>query len=183
MKRFPLWLFGSCLLLLSIVGCDDTLTYADQLALEKAAIKEFMKDSSFTVTTTYPDTVPFPKGVFYRNEDGLYIHVLDSGSSVPSYIPKNTPYQIRYMELNLNDKTVKQNMYGATYNPSEIFYNNIQTSLSYGDCKAWHQALKYVGDGGHVYLIVPTSLGMSVYNSTTSILTPCFYELRYTLWQ
>lgn len=180
MKRFPLWLLGPCLLVLSFMACDNTETYADQLAIEKATIKEFMKDSGYTVTSVYPDTIPFPEGVFFKNEEGLYIHVIDTGSSVPLSIPRNTLYLIRFMELNLMEKTVIHNMYGATNNPKEIFYNNIQITVSHGDCKAWHQALRYVGDGGHVYLIVPTSLGMPVYSSTTRSLTPCFYELRYT---
>lgn len=183
MKRFPLWLLGFCLLVVSLVACDKTETYADQLALEKSTIKAFMNDSGYTVTTVYPDTIPFPDGVFYKNEEGLYIHVIDTGYSVQKYIPKNTPYEVRYLEINLSTRAVLQNMYGATNDAFEIFYNYIQSTVSYGDCKAWHQALSYVGDHGHVYLIVPTSLGMSVYSSTTKSLTPCFYELRYKLSQ
>lgn len=181
MKRFPLWLLGFCLLVVSLVSCDKAETYADQLALEKSTIKAFMNDSGYTVTTVYPDTIPFPDGVFYKNNEGLYIHVIDTGSSVQKNIPKNTSYQVRYLEINLSTKDVVQNIDGSSGDAFEIFYNNIQSTISYGDCKAWHQALSYVGDGGHVYLIVPTSLGMSVYSSTTQSLTPCFYEMRYTL--
>ncbi len=183
MKCFPLWLLGSCLLVVSLVSCDKAETYADQLALEKSTIKAFMNDSGYTVTTVYPDTVPFPDGVFYKNEEGLYIHVIDTGSSIQKNIPRNTPYEIRYREINLSTKAVAQNTYGASSDAFEIYYNNIQTTITYGDCKAWHQALSYVGDGGHVYLIVPTALGMSIYSSTTRSLTPCFYEVRYTLSQ
>lgn len=182
MKRFPLWLLSFCLLVVSLVACDKTETYADQLALEKSTIKAFMNDSGYTVTTVYPDTIPFPDGVFYKNEEGLYVHVIDTGIGVIKNIPGNTPYEVRYYELNLSTKTVSHNMYGVSSDAVEIFYNNIQSTVSFGDCKAWHQALSYVGDGGHVYLIVPTSLGMSVYSSSTKSLTPCFYELRYTLW-
>jgi len=183
MKRFPLWLLGSCLIVLSFTACDNSETYAEQLAMEKASIKKIMKDSDYRVTSTYPDTIPFPKGLFYKTAEGLYIHVIDTGTSVRSNIPKNTPYEIRFREININTGVVSQNMYDATGNAYEIFYNNIQTSLSYGDCKAWHQPLKYVGDGGHVYIIVPTALGMPEYSSTTTTLIPCFYELRYTYWQ
>jgi Domain of unknown function (DUF4827) len=182
MKRFPL-LLGLCLLIVSLMACDKTETYADQLAIEKSTIKAFMTDSGYTVTTVYPDTIPFPDGVFYKNKEGLYIHVIDTGHSVIKNIPKNTSYEVRYFELNLSTKDVRHNMNGVSGNALSIYYNNIQTTVSFGDCKAWHQALSYVGDGGHVYLIVPTSLGMSVYSSTTKSLTPCFYELRYTLSQ
>lgn len=182
MKHFPLLLLGFCLLILSFTACDNTETYAEQLAVEKASIKNFMKDRNYRVTSTYPDTIPFPEGLFYKTDEGLYIHVIDTGTSVPSYIPTNTSYLIRFLETNMKGDTTFQNMFNATGDPYEIFYNNIQSSVSYGDCKAWHQALKYVGDGGHVYLIVPTALGMPLYSSSTASLTPCFYELRYTLW-
>lgn len=180
MKRLPVWLFGFCMLIVGLTACDKNETYADQLALERSAIKALIKDSGFTVTTVYPDTIPFPKGVFYKNKEGLYIHVIDTGIGVVKNIPRNTSYDVRYREINLMTKKVQQNI-SITSNACKIYYNNIQTSLSFGDCKAWHQALSYVGDEGHVYLIVPTSLGMPVYSNTTKSLTPCFYELRYTL--
>ncbi len=183
MKRLPLWLLGIFFLVIGITGCDDSETYAEQLAMEKSSIKAFMKSRGYTVTNTYPDTVPFPEGVFYKTSEGLYIHVLDTGLSVPSYIAKNTSYLIRFVEVTMDGDTLYQNMFDATGDPLEIYYDNIQTTISYGDCKAWHQPLKYVGDGGHVYIIAPTALGMPVYSSTTTSLTPCFYELRYTLWR
>jgi len=183
MKRLPVLLLGSFLLVLSFMACDNSETYAEQLAMEKASIKKFMKDRGYRSTTTYPDTIPFPEGLFYLTPEGLYIHVIDTGTSIQSNIPKNTPYLIRFMEVDMKGDTLQQNIYNSTGNPYEIFYDNLQAAISYGDCKAWHQPLKYVGDGGHIYIIVPTALGMPIYSSTTSSLTPCFYELRYTLWQ
>jgi len=182
MNRLTLYL--SCFLMVAtgLVSCDDTETYAEQLAQEKEDIKSFMKERGYTTTSTYPDTIPFPEGVFYRTSSGLYIHVLDTGTSIRSYIPENTVYLVRFLETDMSGDTIYQNINDASGDPYTIYYDNVQTSVSYGDCEAWHEPLEYIGNEGHVYLIVPTELGMPVYSSTTTSLTPCFYELRYTLW-
>jgi len=182
MKRFPLFLFLVVLLGGYFMACDDTETYAEQLADEKADIKAFINDRGYSVTSTYPDTIPFPEGVFYLTESGLYIHVLDTGEQIISSIPENTVITVRFLEVDMDGDTIYQDMYG-TGDPFELLYGNVQTATTYGDCEAWHEPLDYVGDGGHVYIITPTELGMSMYSSSTSELTPCFYELRYTFWK
>lgn len=169
------------LLMVGATACKDQDTYAEQLAKEKADIKAFMSKRGYTVTTTYPETVPFPEGVFYLTSSGLYIHVIDTGVVASRPIPQNTVILTRFIEVNMKGDTVYQNMYG-TGEPFELYYGNVQTSVTYGDCQAWHESLEYVADGGHVYIITPTKLGMPMYASTTTQLTPCFYELRYRFW-
>jgi len=180
MRQMTKWFLGLTALLLTVgfAACKDQDTYAEQLANEKADIKAFMKDRGYTVTSSYPDTVPFPEGLFYQTKSGLYIHVIDTGIRPSKVIADNTLILARFIELNMKGDTVYQNMQG-TGDPFELYYNNVQTSVTYGDCAAWHEPLKYVADGGHVYIITPTKLGMPMYTSTTSTLTPCFYELRY----
>lgn len=166
----------------AFTSCDDTPTYAELLSDEKDSIKSFMDKNGYTVTTKYPDSIPFPDKVFYQTESGLYVHVIDTGLCVEDSIPKNTVFTVRFLEVNMSGDTTYSNMFG-TGDPYEILYNNVQSSTTYGDCKAWHEALDYVGDGGHVWLIVPSKLGMSMYASSSTALTPCFYELRYKIWK
>jgi len=182
MKQFPVLLILIFILGGMFFSCDDTATYAEQLAAEKDDIKSFMKGRGYTVTSEYPKTIPFPDGVFYKTESGLYVHVLDTGTQVIDTIPTNTLITVRYMEVNMDDDTVYSDMYSST-DPYELLYNNVQTSVSYGDCEAWHKPLDYVGDGGWVYIITPSKLGMSAYSSSTNTLVPCFYELRYKFWK
>jgi hypothetical protein len=163
----------------ALAACDDTKTYAEQLAEEKVSIQQFIKNRGYIIAKTYPDTIPFPENVFYKTESGLYIHVLDTGKQVNSSLPDNKVVLVRFLEENMDGDTTYMNLYG-TGDPYEIYYNNVQTSVSYGDCQGWHEPLEYVGDGGHVYVIVPSKLGMSMYSSSSSSLTACFYELRYT---
>lgn len=157
-------------------SCDDTKTYAEELADENASIKSFMNLRHYTVTNEIPTTVPWPDNVFYKTESGMYIHVLSTGTGVVDTIPYNRPICVRFQEYYMNDSTGYSNMNGSD-SPYEILYNNVNSSATYGDCLAWHEALDYVGyDGGHAYIIAPSKVGWSAYSSEV---TAAFYDLRY----
>lgn len=164
-----------------ISSCDSNLTYANQLDAEKTAIKEFIATKNYQVVDTIPSVVPWPDSVFYLTKSGLYVHVLDTGTVVNKAIKTNTVINVRFIETDMNGETGYTNMYG-TGNPVELLYNNVSSSVKYGDCLAWHEGLDFVGDGGRIQMIVPASLGWSMYTSTTS-LTAKFYELSYTFWK
>jgi len=183
MKQYHIFiLFFVFLFSAAFSSCDDTPTYAELLNNEKDSISDFMDDMGYTSTTVYPDTVPFPDGLFFKTESGLYIHVIDTGKQVIDTIPNNTVILVRFLETDMEGDTTYSNMFG-TSDPYELLYNNVQTSTTYGDCEAWHEALDYVGDGGHVNLIVPSKIGMSMYASSSTALTACFYDIRYTFWK
>ncbi|MCX6307369.1 MAG: DUF4827 family protein [Bacteroidia bacterium] len=169
------------LLAIAISSCDSNLTYANQLDAEKSSIKKFIADSSFQVVDAVPSIVPWPDGVYYLTKSGLYVHVIDTGASVSKSIQTNTVISVRFVEIDMAGVQGYTNMYG-TGDPVELLYNNVSTSATFGDCKAWHEGLTYVGDGGCIQMIVPASLGWSMYTSTAA-LTAKFYELRYTFWK
>jgi hypothetical protein len=158
----------------SFWSCSSSETYAELLSDEKASIKTFMAKRGYTITKTIPTVVPWPDTVFYKTESGLYIHVLDTGTVVDS-IPDNRPIAVRYVEYDMDDSLTYTNMYSST-SPSIIYYNNVSSSATYEDCLAWHEALDYVGDYGHVYIIAPASIGWSAYSDAV---TAHFYDLRY----
>jgi len=182
MKQFHILVLFFVLLVAAITSCNDTATYAELLTNEKSSIQTFMEERGFTTTTVYPDTVPFPEGIYYLTKTGLYVHVIDTGKQIIDTIPQNTVITVRFIETDMQGDTTYSNMYG-TSDPYELLYNNVQTTASYGDCKAWHEPLSYVGDGGHVNIIVPTKIGMSMYSSASTKLQACFYDLWYTFWK
>ncbi len=179
-KIFPVVAFLA-LLATAISSCDSNLTYANQLDAEKTSIKDFITNNSYKVVDTIPSVVPWPDGVFYLTESGLYVHVLDTGALVNKAIHANTVINVRFMEKDMAGEIGYTNMYG-TGDPVELLYNNVSSKATYGDCLAWHEGLDYVGDGGRIQLIVPASLGWSMYTSSTA-LTAKFYELRYSFWK
>jgi len=179
-KIFPI-IALLALLSIAISSCNNSLTYANQLADEKTAIKDFIETNNFKVVDTIPTVVPWPVGVYYLTKSGLYVHVLDTGAFVNKSIHVNTVINVRFVETKMNGEEGFKNMFG-TGDPVELLYNNVSTSASYGDCKAWHEGLDYVGDGGRIQMLVPASLGWSMYTSSAA-LTAMFYELSYTFWK
>jgi hypothetical protein len=169
------------LLAITISSCSSSLTYANQLAEEKSSIKDFISNNHYQIVDTIPSVVPWPDGVFYLTESGLYVHVLDTGALVNKTIETNTVINVRFVETDMAGETGYTNMYG-TGDPVELLYNNVSSSATYGDCLAWHEGLDYVGDGGRIQMIVPASLGWSMYTSS-SALTAMYYELSYTFWK
>ena len=181
MKRI-LSVFVLVSLLAAVVSsCDNSATYAAQLEDEMQSIKQYIADSSITVVNEVPTVVPWPDGVYYKTESGLYVHVLDTGVVVNKNLATNTPVYVRYNEFDMKGKPHYSNMESSS-DPVELFYNNVSATASAGDCLAWHEGLKYVGDGGHIEMIVPASIGWPMYTSTSS-LTAMYYELRYTFWK
>lgn len=163
----------------SFFSCDDTKTYAEQLDEENASIKAFMKRHGFRVVKEIPTTVPWPDSVYYKTESGMYIHVQDTGTYVVDTIPDNTVISVRYLEYDMSDTLTSANMYGSS-DPAELLYNNVSSSAKVEDCVAWHEALDYVGDNGHVFAIIPAEIGWSYYSDAMSA---HFYELRYSFWK
>lgn len=169
------------LLAIAISSCDSDLTYANQLDAEKQSIKDFIANNNYKVVDTIPSVVPWPTGVYYLTKSGLYVHVLDTGAFVNKAIETNTVINVRFVETDMAGVQGYTNMKG-TGDPIELLYNNVSSSVDFGDCKAWHEGLTYVGDGGRIQMIVPASIGWSRYTSTAA-LTAKFYELSYTFWK
>lgn len=185
--RKLLGLIAFVLLSISVLtSCDSSLTYANQLESEKESIRTFIKNNNIKVVDTIPSVVPWPDGVYYLTESGLYVHVVDTGLCVNKSIKKNTVITVRFYERTMEGEEGYTNMYG-TADPVELLYDNVSESSSSSstanmDCKAWHEGLDYVGDKGCIQMIVPASLGWSMYTTSTA-LKARYYELRYTFWK
>lgn len=180
-KIFSVAALFAVVLAISFSSCSNSLTYANQLADEKTAIKDYITKNNFKVVDTIPSVVPWPEDVYLKTASGLYVHVLDTGAFVNKSIETNTVISVRFVETDMNGVQGYKNMYG-TGDPVELLYNNVSSSATYGDCLAWHEGLHYVGDGGRIQMIVPASLGWSMYTSSTALTAMC-YELSYTFWK
>ncbi len=191
MKKIK-WIFVvfSIVSLIGFCACDDQKTYAQQLAEMEEYIKDFMKQHDYVITETLPTEVPWldAKGrrMFYETESGVYMHVVDTGLQAGG-VKKGKVVCVRYTEMSVKgDSVTYSNMTGA-FEPAEICYGTVATGGNYsyywGDCPAWHEALTYVGDYGHVMLIAPTDQGMPIYNNSQRELLAHYYELKFTFWK
>ena len=180
-KIFSIAALFAVVLAIAFSSCSNSLTYANQLADEKTAIKDYIATNNYHVVDTIPSVAPWPAGVYYLTKSGLYVHVDSIGASVKRPIQTNTVVSVRFIETNMNGEQGYTNMYG-TGDPVELLYNNVSSVATYGDCLAWHEGLDYVGDGGRIQMIVPASLGWSMYTSSAALTAMC-YELSYTFWK
>lgn len=179
-----------CLLLLAFGSCQDYKTYAQQLEEMEEYIEDFMKQHDYVITETQPDSIPWldEKGrrMFYETETGVYMHVIDTGKSAGN-VKKGQVVMVRYTEMSVKGDSVTYSNLNGSFDPVEICYGTVNTGGNYsyywGDCPAWHEALTYVGDYGHVMLIAPTDQGMPIYNNSQVELLSHFYELKFTFWK
>ena len=181
MKRVLPILILFVLLAASFTSCDNSMTYAEQLKDEKQSIKDYIQTKNIQVVDTIPTVVPWPNGVYFKTESGLYVRVLDTGDLVQTDIPENTFFTVRYNEKYLDGDDHFSNM-NSSGDPIELIYGKVGSTSSYADCVAWHEGLDFVGKNGHIEMIVPASIGWSVY-TTTSSLTAMYYEMRYSFWE
>ncbi len=178
------------LLVLLFSACKDTKTYAEQLAEMQESIEKFLDAHHSQVVGKQPATLPWIGAdsslLYYKTPSGLYIHVIDTGLSAGN-VRKGQVALVRYTEMSVKgDSATYSNMSGNSQ-PVKICYGNVNTGQSntyyWGDCQAWHEALQYVGDGGHVKIIAPNDLGMPIYNNSNYELLAHYYELKYTFWK
>ena len=166
-------------------SCNEYETMQEKLKKEKKAIDSFIDKNDFVILKEYPKNGVFKEKEYFRNADGLYIHVVDSGSArrVTPYVDEvqvRFDYYLTIKEYVKNDSTGKYLGEYADF-PIEFIYGN---SASYSrdkyglSCDGWAIPLNYVGEGAIVDLIVPSSMAGSSYNSSFS---PLFFKgLHYT---
>ncbi|GHT27130.1 hypothetical protein FACS189432_02960 [Bacteroidia bacterium] len=163
-------------------SCNDQKTLQEMLREEKKAIERFIDRNDFVVLDSYPKDSIFGEKEYYKTNDGLYIHVVDRGSSVRAKALDNVTIRFEYQH------SVKDAARGDTTTiikpsllyPFSFVYGISQTYsvTSSPVCVGWVIPLAYIGEGAVVDIIIPSSIGS--YSDSNSIL-PVFYKnLRYT---
>ncbi len=192
MKRTlkTIFLAIALLVMLSFAACSKYKTYAQQLEEMEEYIEAFFAHHEYVVTETLPQQVPWLDAeghrLFYKTESGIYIHVVDTGLQAGN-TKAGQVVLVRYTEMSIKGDSVTYSNMNSSYEPVEICYGTVdtggQSSYYWGDCQAWHEALTYVGDYGHVMLVAPTDMGMPIYNNSQSELLAHYYELKFTFWK
>jgi hypothetical protein len=135
----------------------------------------------------YPADGVFRDNEFYKSNEGLFYHVVDSGNGNRVQLRNDVSVRFeyfQYIENFVSGDTTKYNAYNSPvwyspYQPFSFVFGIPQTyTASYFACQAWVIPLSNVSEGAIVDLIVPSSLGASYDNSNV---TPVFYKnLQYT---
>ena len=183
MKKIFSLAFISISFILFIAACSSaTQTYETQLAAEKKATANFIKDKNITVVNSIPANNIWGENVYYLTSSGLYIH-LDSIGLVNTNVQKGQLVLARYRKIAIESLGVNNqpdtilNIYTTADRayPDEITYD----SLSAIPCKGFQQAISIMRRHNSVArIIVPSKLG----NTTDAdAVLPYYYDFKIEL--
>jgi len=168
-------------------SCNQRKSLQELLQEERKAIDRYIVTNDLTILKDYPKDGVFKEKEYFRTNEGLFFHVVDSGNGTRAQLLTDVAVRFEYSQYIKNvvkgdSSVILPFDYGDfyLYHPFSFVFGISQTySSSYSPvCQAWVIPLLYVGEGAVLDLIVPSSLGASADNSSIS---PVFYKnLRYT---
>lgn len=177
------------------VSCGKTRSYTDMLKAEEKAIDRLITTNDFEILKDFPEDTIFKDNQFVKLDNDVYLNIIDRGTSqravsgrtnilyrcIVSYPMDSTylytPYVYgggKYMDgkfVNYGPNSNGTEPYEMTYQDPDIYTS--QVSGDYASVGLM-TALKYVGDGAKVKLIVPFKRGL--YNDNTYG-QPAYYEI------
>lgn len=162
-----------------VVSCEREVTsYSDVLEIEKMIIDGFMDEHGFKVVKEYPKEGAFGDKEFVLLENGVYLHVIDSGngnrpvhgtkvSSLAKGLIFDKSTTTEFNGFQPNDKWAKWPLIFKFESVATPFDDNYFLGEGYTN------VMKYVGDSSSVSLIVPFTVG-SLYQRSTCM--PIYFE-------
>ncbi len=197
MKKLLVFVFSLLVCSMAFNACSDNETYADMLKDEKRAIAKFINDSNITVISQqqFVDqgyTTDVSKNEYVQTSSGVYMQIIDKGSSNPADTVKNNDMVlVRMAEYLITEASVTLYSSNLTlpYYVDEFRYTKSSSSISgiftKGSIKdtysttavpaGWLVPLAYVRDGARVKLIVPSKMG---HETAMNYVRPYYYDIR-----
>lgn len=201
MRKLIVFLIAFCSVAALFTACDNTKTYAEKLADEREAIRNFIKQHNITVITEEEfgkDTVTdVSKNEYVLFSNGLYMQIVNRGEG--DTIKSRDEIVVRFVEhdvltgdttnFNVNMPGTKYEDYASYYNKPDVFNYTVSGSTVYGQFTegmmnymygtqvpaGWLYPLTYIRNDAHVKVIVPSKLGIQTAKANAY---PYFYDLR-----
>jgi hypothetical protein len=165
----------------SLISCDKQKSLQERLQEEKRAIDRYIKRNNLVILNEYPPNGIFQEKEYFKTNDGLYIHVVDSGNGRRATL-KIDDVTVRFEyrhDIALSDTSITRWSETAFIQPFSFTYGLEQSYTVAGSlvCKGWVRPLSYVGEDAVVDLIIPSALGSAEDNNVTyGIINPVFYK-------
>lgn len=201
MKKLTLLFLFSLVCGIAFQACDNTKTYAEQLADEKKAIKKYIEKENINVISVEEfekDTITdVKKNEYVLFPEGLYMQIVDRGNG--DTIQNRKMITVRQMEYDIMNKdTTNASNFDVAPQPDDFYYT-ISGSSIYGQFDkgswlpnfyakyvtsssemlkvptGWLIPLRYIKDNAHVKLIVPSKIGHAY---AMQYVYPYYYDLR-----
>ena len=195
--------FCSLFVLAIFFACDNTKTYAERLADEKKAIQKFISARGYKTITQEEfekDTIT-GENTFVMLADGIYLNIVNRGSENPEdTIKSGQNVVVRFTEYDIMKEEItpasnyKNPIEGLNSYPDMFRFEQSGTTLfgrfitgemgvgsnmvnNYSTIvpAGWLLPLKYIRDGAHIQLIVPSKMGQSF---AVERVYPFYYDMR-----
>ncbi len=195
--------FCSLFVLAIFFACDNTKTYAERLADEKKAIQKFISAKGYKTISQEEfekDTIT-GENTFVMLSDGIYLNIVNRGSenledtitSGQNVVVRFTEYDIMKGEItgasNYKNPIEALNsypdmfrfeqsgttLYGRFITGEMGVGSNMVSNYSTLVPAGWLLPLKYIRDGAHIQLIVPSKMGHSL---AVQNVYPYYYDMR-----
>lgn len=160
-----------------LFSCEqEKVTYQDCVEEEQAIINNFINDHEVIVLKEYPGNGVFHKNEFVKLENGVYLHVIDSGNGnrpvSGTKIQSFAEGCILGKDSMINFDGFRNNKDLANW-PIEFTYNESPFLDQYLLGEGYMGAMKFVGGSSSVSMIVPFAVGSSYQQS---VLVPIYFE-------
>ena len=184
-KQLNRWTLGVVILtILSCISssCQQQKSLQELLQEERKAIDKFISTNNLVILKEYPKDGVFKEKEYFRTNEGLFFHVVDSGNGTKVQLLNDVTVRFDYYQPVKNAVKGDSTHYypNSPYEPYSFVYGLGATYSAYYTpvCQAWVIPLSYVGEGAILDLVIPSSIGS--YMDNTNI-TPIFYKnLHYT---
>ena len=171
-KKMKTKIFIAMLLGMSIClsSCDkDRISYPKMKKEQRKAIDQFISSQGIEVLHKYPANGVFGEKQFYLTDEGVYIHVVDSGNGHRAQFRK-TEVLMRFSGRTFfKQDTTRFEFFANRWEPFEFTYgradmvqhqhSKARDAYYYFFSTGLETALKYVGDRSTVRMIVPFDVG------------------------
>ena len=164
------------------ISCSKTKSYTDMLKDEKKAIERLIDANDFEILDDFPKDSIFKENQFVKLENGVYLNIIDKGSSERAVQYKTKMLYRCKLHYILEVDTLVYENYGPHSNgtyPIPFTYGDYSNSNPYDPSYQWvseglQTPLQYVGDRARVKLIVPFKRG-TYYDQSKGV--PVYYEI------
>ncbi|WP_293712581.1 DUF4827 family protein [uncultured Parabacteroides sp.] len=178
-KYFDLLLLF-CGLIFLVASCEaEKTTYQDVRDKEQAIIDKFIDENGLVVLKEYPKDSIFGEKEFVLLDNGVYLHVIDSGNGNRPVQDTKIQSVAKGLFLGREEGDVSFDGFQADDEwakwPLKFKYS--ETQQAYRDenflCEGYVSVMEYIGDNSSVSMIVPFTCG-SVYQHSSYL--PIYYE-------
>lgn len=161
--------FGFLMLLITMVACENSSNYSQQLKAEERLIKSWLERNGIKLLDEFPVDTIFAADEMFYFEDGIYFQLIEKGEG--DTLRFGDKLILRYKQSTLDLYPMVEDFWTTQDRPypNEITYGSLSNS-----CEGWQKAFELMKRSeSYARVIVPSKLGRD-----DSEVVPYVYEMK-----